>query len=282
MAGSEPADETERTDESPTPSGAIAWETLNFLREHPAILISGLASLAVVTRLMSVTGWDSYTALAVLNAQGSGNVLVGSLAPFVTFIPVVGFNFCMSIAIGYLLHRHIGAALWWFTGVAIFALAIAALYPWPMMAVFIVAFTTFVLLFEVADRRDGITTEPSVRGATEVLLASGVALLFIVLSPQPWLPLEAIRTGNNVGLIGYVLKTENDQMVVLTDRPRGVTRIESSNVLSRQYCKRRLADESSFGEWINRQPSLDFGPDVTRYPSCSDLIKTRAPTSVAP
>jgi hypothetical protein len=255
--------------QSVTNSGPAA-----ILREHLALAITVVTPLIVVIRLLAVSGFDNYTALAVLSAQGSANVLVGSLLPIGILIPQTVFVVAAAMIIRSLNEENDVAARQWFITAMVCGLLAVATSPWPD-AIFWVFSSAFILYSYW-----GAPWRFTVWSAAFFL---GIGLVFFLGSPRPWLPTEAVATGKNVGLIGYVLKSDGEHLIILTDSPRGITRVATSNVQSRHYCERPIS-EDALDNWWRRQPSLlsYLSPETVRYPSCEELIKARAPKSIAP
>jgi hypothetical protein len=68
-----------------------------------------------------------------------------------------------------------------------------------------------------------------------VLAFSGISIIFLMLSTQPWLPAERIVIGKRV-VTGYVVTEGADSLLVLTASNRAVQRIATTSIVSRTYC----------------------------------------------
>jgi hypothetical protein len=71
-------------------TGDDPWKTV---REHAALVASAVGVALVAIRLWSVASFDQNTAFAVLAAQGSANVIVGTLLFAVAAIPLFCWSF---------------------------------------------------------------------------------------------------------------------------------------------------------------------------------------------
>lgn len=68
--------------------------------------------------------------------------------------------------------------------------------------------------------------------------ASGILILLIggvVFTPRPWIPKETIIHADGTSTVGYVLGQSGDDLEVLADSPRGVTRVPAKDA-TRFYC----------------------------------------------
>jgi hypothetical protein len=97
-----------------------------------------------------------------------------------------------------------------------------------------------------------------------------LAVVYVVLAAyglfggQPWLPAERIAVAGQPPVIGYVLRTDTSEAVVLVDNPRHIVRLDGT-VMARQYC------------WVQKGGSRFLWPIVAlvrpepSYPLCSGL-----------
>lgn len=101
-----------------------------------------------------------------------------------------------------------------------------------------------------------------------LLLIAGVTILVVLALSPVWLPLEKVEA-NGQTYVGYVLDESDSEIVLLQDRPRGVTRIEGKS--ERSYCAtHREQADSRFIRWLNDpSPAITFLDSPRfQYPEC--------------
>ncbi|MBG6094938.1 hypothetical protein [Nocardioides luteus] len=93
----------------------------------------------------------------------------------------------------------------------------------------------------------------------------GISAIFFPM----WAPLERVEHADTAS-VGYVLGHDDDELVILMDRPRGVVRVE--NVTRRSFCTKRSVN-TRLGpmHWMaDPAPILGFVyPPRLEYPSCA-------------
>lgn len=242
---------------------ALEW------RNHLGLLIGVAASTIICFKLLAVAGWDSTTALGILSASGTANVLIGTL---LTVLPLLygAFAFLAMPIIERNLKRR----------TPVERSAARLLETWPaILLMFIVpvglllAFIGYLVLTIVLSiiqriraRRPATKNRKSVAAGGEIpsrfeALSAGLAGLVILLFGSlstPWVPPETVVTSSGEQT-AYVLKNEGDSTTVLLAESRALLRLEAGAVTGR-YCERS-------GGWWNEPILQLFEGD--KYPICS-------------
>ncbi len=211
-------------------SESVVAGTREFVRANPALAITALAFFSVIIKVSRVTLLDSNTALALLQAAGPANVIIGAIAVDITILVLTAALLAAAIIIrGRRPGMPVSAGA---TSVLIgAAFASAFLLPW-LSAVVIVVVTGLLLLSRGPQKTRSLAT-------TAALSVAPVLLLTWVASSRPWFPAERLTIESRGDITAYVISEHATDLVVLTDRPRAVIRVESGKVLARSLCRVR-------------------------------------------
>jgi hypothetical protein len=237
--------------------------------KHLGLLTTLGATTLICLKLLAVAGWDSTTAFGILAANGTANVLTGTL---LAVLPPLYAAFAFAIAPRierYLAHR---------TDVE--RAAARMLETWPVtLLMFIVptglllayvGYVILIILLALIRRiRESRTIEKAQRGTSarndapsrfERISAGLGALMMLVFSSlsTPWLPPETILTASGEQT-AYVLKSEGDTATVLLAKGRTLARIQTS-ALTGNYC-------SSTNGWWDEPVLRVFAGE--KYPDCA-------------
>lgn len=244
-------------------------------KEHLGLIIAGVSASLVVARLYGVAGFQIDTALAILQASGPANVVLGtavSLAPLVlyyalAFVVVVISQIVISRRRPTVVEIAITAAV----GISAIAILPPSAFLAALCAVVLggAIFAGEVYLERRRKRRPKRGAKPANEPAKStdregaasntstdamrwlghwpmslrwmVGLFVGTLLPFTVLGSTPWVPSEALELRGAAPRTGYVLGRDGNDLIVLTDEPRSVMRVPVSNIESRTICSYETA-----------------------------------------
>jgi len=128
------------------------------------------------------------------------------------------------------------------------AVFLSAIFVFLTLVVFFVYAMMMLARRELTEARAELT-RLSARSPILILLwgmraVMGIAVLFLLASDEPWLPVEIIKVENGDSHVGYVIADGNDELVVLLEDDRLVTRLHVDDVEDREYCKFPRVDPS--------------------------------------
>jgi len=253
---------------TPAPAAVLQPErtSAGLLTQHLPLALTALVFVMVFARLLAVSNYDAVTARAVLANAGPTQVVLGSLfTSLPALLPIIAIGLPTLFRLRTRGGGPLGQVGWSVTFALLLATAFVitqtSLYtrPWWSLAVSLGIALVLGLTVEAFLRRQ-IANDTTGQLADRPWLAEDVGLatvlllnLLVVTGSEPWLPAEKIelRTGDPV--VGYVLDETDDQLVVLENDDRRVSRLELTDVTSREIC--RLT-----------QPALDR----ERYADCPD------------
>lgn len=234
------------------------------LEKHLGLTIAAATSLLVCVKLLAVAKWSSTTALGILAANGTANVLTGAL---LAALPVL-YGYAYIVAMPRLedffrrrtpVERSSAALLqMWPT---LLLLLITPAYLLAVILVLLAAIAVFKLwqrrrVKEKASSSTKVTDTVSRFEMTNVLLAGAVFMSYASLA-TPWLPAETAEVPGGAETV-YVLRQTGNTVIVLTARDRRVEQL-SPSVLTGEYCQ-------TGPRWLTEPVStLWVSP---RYPSC--------------
>jgi hypothetical protein len=189
----------------------------------PALLSAGVV-FGVALRLLMVGGLDRDTALAVLAASGTADVVAGALVDLAPFVLVTGTG---ALALHSLRQRP-GP---YFARGESWAVAVAAMFcvlwvPWVYLAAAVAFGGAGWILCRLGE--SVLFGHMAVSG----LAAAGI-LLFMAVPPS--YPAEAIVVDGDAPFHGYVLSADERETLVLRARPREDVRLATDSV-ERAFC----------------------------------------------
>lgn len=214
-------------------------------QKHLGLLTSVGATTLVCLKLLAVAGWDSTTTFGILAANGTANVLTGTL---LAVLPPLSAAFAFAVAPRieqYLARRsevERAAARMLETWPVILLVFIA---PTGLLLVYVLYIVVLILLALIQRTRarksakkaqrptNAGTDAPSRFEATSAGLAALAILVFSSLT-TPWLPPETIVTVSGEQT-AYVLKSEGDTVTVLLADDRTLSRVRTRAVTGK-YC----------------------------------------------
>ncbi|OJV97346.1 MAG: hypothetical protein BGO47_10915 [Microbacterium sp. 67-17] len=216
---------------TPTPTTRPFW------REHPALLVSGLVSLLLILRLLAVSGWNTTTALGILSATNTTNIVVGGLVATLPLIMVtlvgVGVPWVVKFFRGRNRTELAASASLVIVGLTI-CLAVIPAYAVVLWAGLsgIIALLVWIL----RRKRPGRPLIPSSvqEGATHfeywIFVAGVLVQMIFSTASTPWLPSEVLKVGEEAPVKAYVLGERGDDLIYLLSSPR-IIHLESRGVV---------------------------------------------------
>jgi hypothetical protein len=232
-------------------------------------LLVGLFSVGFISaRLLAAASDDPETAYAILQATGTGSVVVGSLIPAIGLLvfPLLVAGVSHGFSRERLADKSQTALM-----LAIGALAgVITIFTAPAAPLlFAIVFTSFTVILSAFSpistwkqrRRNLKSLIPS--PYVLVTVYSVVAIVSTALSSTLWLPSENIIMRGRPGFSAYILAQNDQTTTILTQNPTAVIEIPSSQIVLTQICKTPdyRSQEETIVEWLGTS-SVGF------YPKC--------------
>lgn len=209
-----------------------------------ALSVGAASTVLVALRLLSVAKFNLETAYGILQATGTGNVVMGTV---ISLIPSIAIGAALCLVFYMIFRRPDSIAAEFGLIVIVGSLILIALLTTPLRyyavigGCVVVVFTVWLIREKIRgvgwDTGAGRNFLRVFAGILAVLLVFGV-----VISP-PWLPAERL-TLNNTQVTGYILSQTADGLTVLQANPREII-YYGPNALTNQYM-------------CSDTPSLDF------------------------
>ena len=251
----------------------------DLLRQHLALALTGLVFITVGLRVLAATRGNVSAALALLQNADPVEVFVGMGIQLLPLLPLVIVSIVVFMrertalagsaierqrAVGFT-YRAIGAAMivssllapyHWGYLVALGAGVIVTGLGW--------AIARDVMPSRLRDRLAGRVTRERWertlrRSRVGVVFFTGVIYLLLVLTPTMWLPRETIDHGKSE-TVGFVLKSDFVETVVVVSRTRGVVHILTRDLDGRHICVLRKQERPLLFRLM--------GGDQPSYPRC--------------
>jgi hypothetical protein len=268
---------------SPTAVRIVTLQDMNsdgpsWWQENLSLLIGSLSAAAIAVRLLVVSRGDPETAFAILQASGTGAVLVGTLVSVVGLaaapIGLLFFFYARRPQEAVLKTILYGAAA------ASFYIALFTAQALELLAGIVIIILVRVLCAKSSQMREralkslgaGQTasaaaspsddessrysqaaskndSQPETLRKSLVPAWASIAIVIYLLftlgaqtfSPKPWLPIEAITMHNGQKFSGYVLSDTNGMIYILTASPTGVIHVPITTILDTKNCSPGLS-----------------------------------------
>ena len=234
-------------------------------QSHVGLIVGAATATLVCIKILAVANWDMNTALGVLAANGTANVLTGSL---LAVLPVLAAVFAVGVAP--MIEQNLSRR----TPVERAAVRLAEVWPGlllifiaPTILLFLVVLWWIVIavvrLRRKGKKRNRATKDSKAGGAPPSRFESlsvGLASVFILVFSSlmtPWLPSEVVSLEGEE-TTAYVLNVDQNRATVLFAGDRSLAQVDA-NAVSGQYCARS-------GSWLNSPFILVFKDE--RYPNC--------------
>ena len=263
--------------ETPEPVKTDSRSIAPLLKNWP--LLAGVFSVGfIAARLLGASAHDPETAYAILQIQGTGNVIAGSLISGVGLIvaPLAVISFC-----AYKIRRDPNkASLAWLAGIfGIFIVAYTAPFGIFTALVALTAASSLILwimrsIFCWYARQKNNGGPPRARLSFYEITAIylGLTLLFFTSYVlPPWLPAENIMVGKST-ITAYVLSQDPTTTYILQENPVKIIRLPTSEIISQTYCSTSgyLIGDEPLVQLLRRIGFLAPG-QAPIYPRCLDL-----------
>lgn len=234
------------------------------IREHVGLLLAALGVVLVACRLLAAAAYESDTALAILQASGTGDVVVGTA---LTLLPsAMALALAASIAAVVFLDKRAARRMAFAAG-AVPAFVLAVTPTEADSAPFVVCWLMSLVARSIWEEAR-IPKERSLLIRRRTTVGVGVIAAMTVvggaLDTTMWLPVETVRTGTEVH-VGYVLSAGSDKTVVLVDDDRRV--LHAGPATKRVLCRR--TNRSPRRSIVSRLHIVD---DAPRYPVCAESL----------
>jgi hypothetical protein len=206
------------------------------LLNHAPLLGGVMVSAVVSSRALVVARGDLTTATALLATltlpQAAGVVLVGGAITLLGLL--LGTTF-----MGLIGSRRGDSGPRWAPRLLLFlgfCVPAGFVLPWDVAAFILLASIVARIL---SGRTDAAADRLGEHALGPALFAAGM-LLFAILflrGDEPWLPSETIGLKGGEQVVGYVIDENDRWTTVLTERDRGVVRVPTDDVVSREPCR---------------------------------------------
>lgn len=248
-----------------------------WLLQHLALLV-GLTSVAfIAVRLLSVSAGNPETAFAILQAEGTGSVVVGSLISGIGLIavPIAIAAFRYGVV---LFRRARKSATMPFServaaSLGIVTLAVFISYFATPVMTFLAAAGGWLLIFFMALainrralRRKG--RKPSLRECLPSIWAMAIVYLLLALTgltvaSDLWVPPQNIVLRGHPVFSAYIVSQTSDATVILTLDHALVRQIQTGQILSQEICQ-------PSGHWLQQETLSQFvNSSKDSYPRCA-------------
>ena len=222
-----------------------------------AVLIVGL--LAV--RVLAVGDYQSETALAVGQYAGTVGLALGTVIPLVSVLLPLGVLVCAALAYVFACTDYLGAAYSQlalayvlviptllaspapretFRGILAQGLRVAG---WILIPIAVLGILAVVIFRSLPEFLEEVSDQVNI-------FVWGVPALVFALAYQPWsnlaftealrsmwLPAEQVTLKTGESFVGYTLKDTDDEIVVLREIGRSITRVKRDDLSTRVVCR---------------------------------------------
>ena len=239
-------------------------------------------------QVMAAAGWDEESAQAIVQEQGSVEVLTGTLLSLVAQVtPVVllvamllPFTWGRPLPMEPRLSRSARSSI----GIMAAAIAVFALPIYILVTT--AGLLVLMLLTAHFARRSAHKHQSSLpraagrasSGQTEFIENIGVLVLMgfllFLIDRDPWLPREQVVFGNGDSVVGYVINSGSDVTTYIDADSTVVHRIPSPDIDNRSIC----VWKSRIPKWDRRL--IDLEGNDENYPYCPDARESSHPSVI--
>lgn len=232
-----------------------------------ATVILGLGSaLLIAVRLISVAQFNIETSYAILQASGTGAIVVGTVISLIPGISVTIACGSAWLATAYTPDFGTSVALWLAT--ALFTCITVLTTPlkyWPLVVACVLALAagwTFKERFRKA-------SQPRRKWLAAVIAALFALLLIVgIVQSPPWGPEEDFAFSGQPVVTGYLLGQTDQVTTILIAKPRKIDYYKTATLKNQFACK----NVSTFSySLIHYVPGFNTAPP---YPACHPKTKS--------
>jgi hypothetical protein len=238
------------------------------LKEYLPLLVTSFSLLFIGLRLLSISNYNFETAYGILQASGTGTIIIGALIPAIGFIiPIIAAWLSLMLRTGGIDQPSKPLAI---TLLAL--LFTASIFVTPVYA--LVAVSIMILFAGLWLRPRGqrlkiasrLTSDHRKKIALYALLAYFVVIFITTaITPMPWLPSEALDLRNTQPFTGYIVGETGTDSTVLISPSRRIIHVDSYTIISRTFCTEPEAYIRGF--FVDTLPMLITRHDAS-YPAC--------------
>jgi hypothetical protein len=225
----------------------------DLVESHLGLFVAGLTSLVIVLRILAISSFQPWTALAVLTSAGAPGILLGTV---LLAVPYVSPTVAMVAFWMYREHpQRTDRDVWLF--LALIAAVVSLVSTPAILLAFVIFMIAMVPVVNRWFRKSGRVAPADASPYRRFGPIVFSFLPFVWAYPAPWIAPEKIVDETHGVLVGYVLSTDSRWTHVLQTQPRTVVILETSEVTGRTYCKDPI---SIWGATVGQLPSLDRLP----------------------
>jgi hypothetical protein len=236
-------------------------------------LLVGLFSVGFISaRLLTAASSDPETAYAILQATGTGSVVVGSLIPAIGLLvfPLLVIGASHGLSAERLTDRSLNALM---MAAAVLAGVVTILTAPAIPLLVDIAFTLIIVagaaLFPRStwEQRRHHIKDLLPSSYALITVYSVIAIVFTVIYSAPWLPTQNITMKGQQEFSAYILSQGNQTTSILTQNPTAVLQLPSNQIVMTQICKTPYyrSGEETIAEWLGISVN---GNRVVSYPKC--------------
>jgi len=245
-----------------------------------ALALGAGSTVLVALRLISVAKFNPETAYAILQASGTGNVIIGTVISLIPSIAIIAALYLILARVLSQSHQTTPQAEFarW---TLIFMLALIALLTIPLRYVIyagpgILVFLGTILAIVIIKRRAKKEVPASETGETDsflernqgpkgtaiaifaALLIAFIVMLGVVASP-PWMPAERLTLNNHQKVIGYVLAETQDGLTFMQAGSMNITQYNPGFVKGQVFCSNAPARDLPIVYYLKSIPGVGLG-----------------------
>ena len=273
------------------PKDTSSRSSISNLRLGALASVSAATTVLVALRLISVAKFNPETAYGILQASGTGNVIIGTVISLIPSIAIIVALYLISMRVLFRPKTTPEAEFtrWTF----IFMLALIALLTIPLRYVIyagpgILAFLALIVAVAIrtkkgksqkgknqkdkAKRREPASETGETRFLQErrwgkkgtaaaifsAFLVAFIVMLGVVASP-PWMPAERLTLKDHQKIVGYVLAQTQEGLTFMQAGSMNITQYEPGIVKDQVFCSDAPARDLPIIYYIKSIPAVDLG-----------------------
>lgn len=203
--------------------------------------------MLVALRLLSVARFNPETAYGILQASGTGDVIIGTVISLIPSIAIIAGS-ALSLGLIFSRSRKPSATAEFAVWISIFVLILIAVLTIPFRYVYVaIPVIPLVVLTAVPPLRKKIERSRNGRARKTAAIISAlliaILLMFgVVLSP-PWMPAERLILSNHHAVTGYILAENSNGLTILGLEPRQIMYYSPDALIGQSICSSSPAND---------------------------------------
>lgn len=203
--------------------------------------------MLVALRLLSVARFNPETAYGILQASGTGDVIIGTVISLIPSIAIIAGS-ALSLGLIFSRSRKPSATAEFAVWISIFVLILIAVLTIPFRYVYVaIPVIPLVVLTAVPPLRRKIERSRNGRARKTAAIISAlliaILLMFgVVLSP-PWMPAERLILSNHHAVTGYILAENSNGLTILGLEPRQIMYYSPDALIGQSICSSSPAND---------------------------------------